>query len=74
MEFKVTSTKLYVFHAETQPCEEAFWSGKDKHKPWAVKITSLKGLCEFVEKYGDVVIGKDADGKFSLEIYDDYRE
>ena len=73
MEFKVTSTKLYL-HPDTQPCEEAFFSGKDKNKPWAVKITSLKGLLEFVEKYGDVIIGEDSDGKLALEIYDDYRE
>lgn len=40
-----------------------------RYDPVSIEIKDLKELIEFVAKWGDVVLSKDA-----LEIYDDYRE
>lgn len=38
---------------------------------WAVEVTDIQ---DFVDKYGDCVVGRDVDGFCTVEIYDDYRE
>lgn len=74
MEFKVTTTRLHMVDTQTKPCDGAYLSGKDEYKPWAIEIKSIQELCELVEENGEIIIGKDDDGLFSLEIYNDYRE
>ncbi len=38
---------------------------------WAVEVPDIQA---FVDKYGDCVVGRDADGFCTVEIYDDCRE
>ena len=43
---------------------------------WLLELNNLEELVEFVDKYGEIVIGTDWRNKDykSIEIYDDYRE
>lgn len=43
---------------------------------WSLELNNLEELVEFVNKYGEIVIGNDWRNKDykSIEIYDDYRE
>ncbi len=43
---------------------------------WSIEINSLEELVDFVNKYGEIVIGFDYNNKEYkyVEIYDDYRE
>ena len=47
-----------------------------KDTAWFIDIADIPALNSFVEKYGDVVIGKSYqnDTIMRIEIYDDYRE
>lgn len=42
---------------------------------WFIEIGTLEGLISFIDKYGEVIVGRDPDSKlYKIEIYDDYRE
>ena len=68
MEFNVSRTSLWL---NEKPCEEA---EKQKDGKWILKIKTLKELLSFCDKYEPVIIAKDTDGSYSVEIYDDWRE
>lgn len=38
---------------------------------WAIEISDIH---EFIDKYGNCVVGRDNNGFYTVEIYDDYRE
>lgn len=68
MKFNVSRTSLWF---DKKPCEEA---EKQKDGKWILKIKTLKELLSFCEKYEPIIIAKDKDGLYSVEIYDDWRE
>ena len=45
-----------------------------RYKPTIKKIRSLRKLLKFVKEEGRIIIDTNDDKKFSVEIYDDYRE
>lgn len=62
---------------DVKPCEEAFKVAIRRNLAvvevvWAVEVSDMQ---EFVEKYGDCVVGRSSKNGFcTIEIYDDYRE
>ena len=82
MKFIVYRTSDYK-GTNIQPCDEAVLENREDLEDetyfwaiWTVEIESIEALCEFCNKYGDVIIHpKQEDEEFpSLEIYDGYRE
>lgn len=80
MEFKVTRTST-----NARPCPEAYpkhfldlksLDPEENSKGWAVRLETLDELLQFVQRYGEVVIGpwRWNPQVLQIEIYDSYRE
>jgi hypothetical protein len=58
-------------HISGKPCEEAYRVDVDgTDEIWAVSLSESQ-LLRFIDKYGTCVIGKDLNGSWSIEIYDE---
>jgi hypothetical protein len=59
-----------------QPCEEAVKVDSNVRKDghWEVEIKSLKHLVDFMEKYGQLIVGIDIGRNVCIDIYDDCAE
>lgn len=62
MDFNVFRTSLWT---NEKSCEEA---KKQKKGKWILKIKTLKELLFFCDNHGPIIISKDKDGSYSVEI------
>ena len=76
MIFDIERTSEHCLYRTTQPiksCKKVKHNKEDNCKwHWTIEIKDLKGLLDLA-KDNEVIIIED-NGKYTLEIYDDYRE
>jgi hypothetical protein len=69
--------KTWYDFGENHRIEDGMIARDFRDKRWMVSIESPDSLKAFIDKYGDVIISVDHNGKepcYKIEIYDDYRE
>ncbi len=54
-----------------KPCDEAFKLDIVGCEEWAIEVSDIQ---DFVDRYGNCIVGRDSNGFCTVEIYDDYRE
>lgn len=82
MVFNICRTKDFVFSENNPPCNKAFIKEFEGHgKDWFIELNTLEDLLNFKEEIGEPIIIDDdlwkdnnIGVKYSIEIYDTYRE
>jgi len=83
MEFIVSRTSIE--NGDDSPCKEAYrkiykrdnlpvdyWPKETE--AWFIRLNSLEELLDFVDKYDRIILTRDCNKSWWIEIYDDYRE
>lgn len=81
MIFNIYRTSNVIFSENKPPCDKAFIKEFERRgKDWFIELNTLEDLLNLKEEVGEPVIIDDfwkddnIGVKYSIEIYDDYRE